>query len=148
VEGLVLAGSAGLYERSLANDQGIRLCRRVIREQAGQIFHDPVHVTDQLVEDVYSMLQDRQYRRFLLKVAKATRDRYLLDDLPQVDVPALIVWGRNDLVTPPFVAEQFRDAIPHAELVFIEDCGHSPPIEQPHEFARLLHAFLQQRVRL
>jgi pimeloyl-ACP methyl ester carboxylesterase len=153
VEKLVLAGSAGLFERSLSGGKGPRLCRTFVREQACGIFHDPVHVTDELVEDVYTMLTDRQYRRFLLRVAKATRNRYMLDELAEVQVPTMIIWGRNDTITPPFVAEQFCDKIRRAELAFIDECGHAPPIEQPGQFARLLHAFLAdgsangQRVR-
>ena len=142
VGGLVLAGSAGLFERSLSGSKAPRLCRDWIREQACGIFCDPVHVTDELVDDVYAMLADRQYRRFLLRVAKATRNRYMLDELAEVQVPTMIIWGRNDAITPPFVAEQFCDKIGRAELAFIDECGHAPPIEQPKEFARLLHAFL------
>jgi pimeloyl-ACP methyl ester carboxylesterase len=144
VERLVLAGSAGLFERNLTNGKRLRCCRNMVREQACGIFHDPKHVTDELVEDIYAMLEDRQYRRFLLKVSKATRDRYMLDELAAVDVPTMIIWGRNDSITPPFVAQQFRDRMPRAELAFIEKCGHAPPIEQPHEFARLLHDFLRR----
>jgi pimeloyl-ACP methyl ester carboxylesterase len=66
----------------------------------------------------------------------------MLDELTQVQVPTLIVWGLNDTITPPFVAEQFCDHIARAELAFIDHCGHSPPIEQPEVFARLLHGFL------
>ena len=142
VQGLVLAGSAGLFERSLSAGKGPRLCRKLVREQACGIFHDPAHVTDELIDDVYSMLADRKYRRFLLRVAKATRNRYMLDELEDVNVPTLVIWGRNDTITPPFVAEQFQEKIPHAELAFIDECGHAPPIEQPEEFARLLHGYL------
>lgn len=142
VERLILSGSAGLFERSLAGGRPPRLCRNYIREQACEIFHDPKHVSDDLVDDVYTMLSDRHYRRFLLRVAKATRDRYMLDELTNVSVPTLIIWGRNDAITPPFVAQQFCDHIPTAELVYIDRCGHAPPIEQPDEFARLLDTFL------
>jgi pimeloyl-ACP methyl ester carboxylesterase len=143
VERLVLAGSAGLFERSLAGGRMLRHCRKLVREQACEIFHDPIHVTDELVEDIYAMLGDRQYRRFLLRVAMATRDRHMLDELAQVEAPTLIIWGRNDTITPPFVAEQFFDELPSSELAFIDHCGHAPPIEQPEEFARLMNAFLR-----
>lgn len=142
VEKLILTGSAGLFERDLSGGKLGRLSRDMVREQACQIFHDPVHVTDELVESVYTMLVDRKYRRFLLRVAKATRDRHMGDELAHVDVPTRIIWGRNDTITPPFVGQQFRDRIRHAELTFIDECGHAPPIEQPKEFARLLHSFL------
>ncbi|MCH5372387.1 MAG: alpha/beta hydrolase, partial [Planctomycetes bacterium] len=139
---LVLTGSAGLFERSLAGGKSPRVCRQFIREQASQIFFDPVHVTDELVEDIHEMLDDRGYRRFILKVAKASRDRSVSEELPNVRVPTLLIWGRNDSITPPSVAEEFSENIPQAELAFIDQCGHSPPIEQPGEFARLLHSFL------
>ncbi len=142
VDKLVLCGSAGLFERNLGGGRPPRLCRQYIRNQACEIFHDPVHVDDALVDAVYAMLGDRQYRRFLLRVAKASRDRCMLKDLANVRVPTMVIWGKNDSITPPFVAEEFCDKIPNAELVFIDDCGHSPPIEQPDQFARLLHAFL------
>ena len=142
VERLILSGSAGLFERNLAGSKAPRLCRDYIREQACEIFYDPALVSDELVDDILAMLSDRRYRRFLLRVAKATRDRYMIDELANVDVPTLIVWGREDSITPPFVAEQFCEKIRNSELVFIDQCGHSPPIEQPDEFARLLHAFL------
>ncbi len=142
IQALILAGSAGLFERNVTNGKRLRVCRDTIRQQATDVFHDPVHVTDELVDNVYSMLQDRQYRRFLLKVSKATRDRHMYEELADVNVPTLIVWGRNDSITPPFVAEQFRERITHAQLAFIDQCGHSPPIEQPDEFARLLDTFL------
>jgi pimeloyl-ACP methyl ester carboxylesterase len=142
VERLILAGSAGLFERSLAGGTIPRLCRNYIRKQACEIFHDPAHVTEGLVDDILGMLTDRRYRRFLLRVAKATRDRYMLEDLARVHVPTLIVWGANDSITPPFVAEQFHEHIPDAELVYLDQCGHAPPIEQPEQFARVLHTFL------
>ena len=145
VESLVLSGSAGLFERSLSGNRPPRVCRQFVREQAAEIFHDKIHISDNLVDEMYAMLSDRHYRRFLLRVAKASRDRCMLDELPSVRVPTAIIWGRNDLITPPHVAELFRDNIHNARLVFIEECGHAPPIERPEEFARLLHAFLSNR---
>jgi pimeloyl-ACP methyl ester carboxylesterase len=142
VERLILSGSAGLFERSLAGGRPPQLCREYIRKQACEIFFDPRHVDDKLVNDIYSMLSDRTYRRFLLKVAKATRNRYMLDELADVTVPTMIIWGRDDSITPPFVAQQFCDHIPAARLCFIDECGHAPPIEQPDEFAHLLDDFL------
>lgn len=142
VEALVLSGSAGLFERGLSGGKTWRVCREFIREQACQIFYDPVHVDGVLVDDVYSMLSDREYRRFMLKVAKATRDRFPLDKLAKVEVPTMVIWGRDDVITPPFVAEQFSSSIPNTKLLFIDRCGHAPPIERPAEFARHLHDFL------
>ena len=144
VDRLIITGSAGLFEQSLSGGRAPQLCRSLIREQACEIFYDPAHVTDALVDEVYGMLSDRGYRRFLLRVAKATRDRSMKEELARVTVPTWIIWGRNDTITPPFVAEQFCSGIRNARLTYIDECGHAPPIEQPKEFARLLHDFLAE----
>jgi pimeloyl-ACP methyl ester carboxylesterase len=142
VAGLVLAGSAGLYERSLT--QGVRpqISREFVRAVVSDIFHDPCMVTDELVNEWYQSLHDRDFVRFLLRVSRATRDRVLHDELHQLKLPTLIVWGRNDKVTPPDVAETFKNQIDNAELRYIDDCGHAPNLERPAVFSEMLKQFL------
>jgi pimeloyl-ACP methyl ester carboxylesterase len=144
VERLVLTGSAGLFENNLGSGRTLRATREMVRQQAHEIFYDPRHVTDELVEEVYQVLCDRRYARFLIRVAKATRNRDMRAELTRLDVPTLIVWGRDDRITPPFVAEEFCRGIAGAELVFLDQCGHAPPIEQPEAFSRALRRFLVQ----
>ncbi len=142
VERLVLTGSAGLFERNLAGGKRWRVCRQFIREQASQIFYDPAIVCNELVDDIYAMLSDRGHRKLIVRVAKSTRDRYMLDDLARVDIPTLIVWGKDDTITPPFVAEQFLKHIRDSKRILLDECGHAPPIEQPAAFAHAIHEFL------
>ncbi|MCI2431370.1 alpha/beta fold hydrolase [Candidatus Acetothermia bacterium] len=139
---LILAGSAGLYERHLADGNFPKPDRDFIRTQAHKIFYQKDHITDEMIEEIYKQLQDRRYVRFLLRIAKATRDYRMDDLLAQVQVPTLLVWGAQDEVTPPHVAHQFQRSLPRAQLVFFERCGHAPPIEHPHEFGRVVREFL------
>jgi pimeloyl-ACP methyl ester carboxylesterase len=138
---LILTGSAGLFEYSLSR-QVPRPSEEFIRNQATQIFYDPSHVTEALVQEIHQMLTDRTYVRFLIRVAKATRDYNVKPELDRLRLPTLIVWGRDDRITPPSVAHDFEAHIHGAQLVFIERCGHSPPIERPQEFAQIVRDFL------
>lgn len=52
-------------------------------------------------------------------------------ELPRIAVPALIVVGREDVITPVADAETMAAAIPGAKLVVIPDAGHMTPLEQP-----------------
>jgi pimeloyl-ACP methyl ester carboxylesterase len=142
VRGLVLAGSAGLYERSFVNGVRPRPTREFVRTVVSDIFHDPAMVTDELVEEWYQAIQDRDFVRFVLGVSRATRDRTLTDELRQLKLPTLIIWGRNDKVTPPAVAESFRSQIDRAELRFVDNCGHAPNFENPALFSEMLQEFL------
>ena len=142
VLGLVLAGSAGLYERSLTNGAKPQPTRDFVRSVVGDIFHDPRMVTEELVEEWYAAIRDRDYVRFVLRVSCATRDRKFDQELRQLKLPTLIVWGLNDKVTPPDVAEAFRSQIDNAQVRYIDHCGHAPSIEQPAIFSQMLQEFL------
>jgi pimeloyl-ACP methyl ester carboxylesterase len=143
---LIITGSAGLFERSLSGGRIPQVTREFIREKACEIFYDPKHVTEELVDEVQQMLRDRTYVRFLIKVAKATRNYNVKDELAKLKLPTLIVWGRDDQITPPSVAKEFKENLENAWLVFLDRCGHSPPIEQPRAFSQVLREFLKDPV--
>jgi pimeloyl-ACP methyl ester carboxylesterase len=54
-----------------------------------------------------------------------------------------VLWGKDDRITPPEIAERFAALIPDAELVFIANCGHAPMLEQPAVFNAVLDDWLQ-----
>jgi pimeloyl-ACP methyl ester carboxylesterase len=146
-ERLVLTGSAGLFEQSLSGGQLPKATREFIREKAREIFYDPEPiVTDKLIDEVQQMLSDRAYARFLLRVAKATRNYNVKEELPKLELPVLIVWGQDDRITPPSVAWEFHEGLKNSQLVFLERCGHAPPLEQPEAFAQTLRGFLKSPI--
>ncbi len=61
--------------------------------------------------------------------------------LGSIDLPALVVVGSNDRLTPPRHALRTAAALPRSELVELPRCGHMPMIERRREFARLLEEF-------
>jgi len=65
------------------------------------------------------------------------------DRLPEIELPVLIVWGRNDMLVPVGDAHRFERLIgDNARAVIFEDTGHVPMIERPTRFNRLLSEFL------
>jgi pimeloyl-ACP methyl ester carboxylesterase len=63
--------------------------------------------------------------------------------LPRIDVPVLIVWGRNDILVPVEDAEAFEHLIgENARSVIFDDTGHVPMLERPSRFNELLSGFL------
>jgi pimeloyl-ACP methyl ester carboxylesterase len=65
-----------------------------------------------------------------------------VDDLPGIVAPALILVGKEDVITPPADAEKMADAIPDAKLVVIPDAGHTTPLEQPDAVNAAMREFL------
>lgn len=60
--------------------------------------------------------------------------------LAQLAIPAAIICGREDKVTPPALSEDLAALIPGARLTWLEQAGHQTPLEQP---AALADALLQ-----
>lgn len=146
VAALVLSGASGIYELELGSSTPRRRDREFIRERAALTFYDPVHATDELVDSMYNLLGDRSRVARLIKMARSTKAETLTHRLNEVVQPTLLVWGRDDRITPPDVAYQFRDRIPHTRLHLIDNCGHAPMMEHPGEFNRVMAEFIDERV--
>jgi 2-hydroxy-6-oxonona-2,4-dienedioate hydrolase len=64
------------------------------------------------------------------------------EKLHNIHVPTLLIWGRNDKVTPLSLGERFQRGIRDATLVILENCGHIPQVESPGTFNKTLLDFL------
>jgi pimeloyl-ACP methyl ester carboxylesterase len=75
-------------------------------------------------------------------MTKALADTDTSALLAAITVPTLLVWGDGDMRSPLDVAEQFREAIPNADLVVIPGAGHISNMEKPEEFNAAVSRFL------
>lgn len=62
--------------------------------------------------------------------------------LHAIGVPALVIAGEKDKLTPLAAAQRIADGIPRAELVVLPDTGHTPMLERADEFNALLRRFV------
>lgn len=76
-------------------------------------------------------------------IASFLRGEDLLDEkVKMIKAPTLVLWGREDGLTPLAIGEAFAKDIPGAQLVVIEKCGHVPQLEKAAEFNAALLKFL------
>ena len=71
-------------------------------------------------------------------------DKGLKRRIHRIRVPTLVVWGKEDRITPPVYAEEFVRRIPGARAETLDQAGHAPHLEQPDTVARLIRDFLGQ----
>lgn len=142
---LVLTGSSGLYENSFGGSFPRRESYDFIKEKVEFTFHDPKTATKELVDEVYQTVNNRDRVIRILAMAKSAIRHNMAKDLPKVTVPTCLIWGKQDKVTPPDVAQQFNALMPNSELHWVDSCGHAPMMEQPEHFNQLLKSFLEKR---
>lgn len=145
IEAMVLTGSSGLYEKSMGDTYPKRGNLEYIKEKTEEVFFDPAVATPELVEDIYNTVNDRNKVIRILALAKSAIRHNMAKDLPNMNVPSLLIWGKNDGVTPPEVAEEFDEKLPDSELHWIDKCGHAPMMEHPIQFNEILGAWLTKR---
>lgn len=62
--------------------------------------------------------------------------------LPELTRPALFVWAERDRLVPAKFAGHVERALPNAQSVILQDCGHVPHYEQPRQTSALVRGFL------
>ena len=145
VTGLVLAGSSGLYEKSLGDTYPKRGDYEYIKTKTEEVFYDPAVATKEMIDEVYASVNDRSKVIRTLSIAKSAIRHNMAKDLPAMNTPTCIIWGENDTVTPPEVADEFNKLLPDSNLFWIEKCGHTPMMEHPEEFNGILEKWLKER---
>ena len=142
VKGLILTGSSGLYESAMGDSYPKRGSYEFIQKKCEDVFYDPKVATKELVDEVFSIVNDRGKVIKTLSIAKSAIRHNMAKDLPKMMTPTCLIWGKNDPVTPPKVAEEFYELLPNATLIWIDKCGHAPMMEHPDEFNNHLLSWL------
>ncbi len=142
VAGLVLIGSSGLFEKSF--EQGVQhdpsyewLTRKIT-----DLFYDPSRMLPGLIDMAHAELSRRSAARALVRLGRSAKRDHLGEILPEIRHQILLLWGRNDTVTPADVAMEFHGRLRNSTLRWIEQCGHAPQIERPDEVAQGIAWFL------
>lgn len=141
VKGLVLAGSSGLNEQTMVQEIQLKPKRDWLADRIGELFFDRSKMRMADVDRAHMELTKRTGARAMVKLSRSARRNQLRDRLGDIRVPTLIIWGREDVVTPPEAAHEFAARIPGSKLVWFDRCGHVPMIECPDQFVRAMEEF-------
>lgn len=141
IKSLILTGSSGLFENGMGDTYPKRGDKEYIRKKTALTFYDPAMATDELVNEVFEITNNRLKVIKIIALAKSAIRNNLGEEVSQIKQPTCLIWGNNDSITPPFVGKEFNRLIPNSELHFVDKCGHAPMMEVPEEFNRVLDGF-------
>jgi pimeloyl-ACP methyl ester carboxylesterase len=141
---LILTGSSGLFEDSMGGSYPKRGNYDYIRERVAYTFYDPAVASKELVDEVFEITNSIPKCMRIVAIAKSAQRNNMADEIPNITIPTLLVWGLNDTITPPVVAYEFNRLIPSSELRFIDKCCHAPMMEHPETFNELVEDFLSK----
>ena len=141
VAGLVLAGSSGLLERTMVKEITVRPSREWLVRKIGELFYDKSLMREADIDRAHRELTDRGGARAMVKLSRSARSDHLGEKIANILAPTLLIWGKQDVVTPPEAAAEFREKLRDSRIVWFDRCGHAPMMECPELFADALLAF-------
>jgi pimeloyl-ACP methyl ester carboxylesterase len=144
IKSLILTGSSGLFENGMGDSYPKRGDYEYIKTKTQVTFYDPATATKELVDEVFEITNNRIKVIKIISLAKSAIRNNLGEEVNKITQPTLLIWGNNDIITPPFVGQEFNKLIPNSELHFIDKCGHAPMMEVPQEFNNILEKFLHK----
>lgn len=142
IKTITLTGSSGLFENGMGETYPKRGDYEFIRKKTAMTFYDPNVASKELVDEVFSIVNNRLKAIKIIYLAKSAIRHNLGDELKSITIPTCLIWGKNDTITPPMVAEEFHQLLPNSELHWIDKCGHAAMMEVPGEFNKILSEFL------
>ncbi|MBI5479647.1 MAG: alpha/beta fold hydrolase [Deltaproteobacteria bacterium] len=92
-------------------------------------FHDPTRVPQKLIDDVERAFARPGTRAAALAAVRGMRYAEVQDRYRTIERPVLLLWGREDVVTPPAVGERLARDLPRSRLVVYPRCGHLTMLE-------------------
>lgn len=153
IDRLALVSSAGMMRTSTPVLDGyIMAALYPTHENALAAFqsmaHDASAVDEETVDDFVARmrLQNAKYAFMStllgIRYAPALRGR-----LSGIMAPTIVIWGDDDRMIPVQYAKDFKE-IPNNEIIVIKDCGHTPYVEKPLTFNRIVIKFLAGKYRM
>lgn len=149
VDRIVLVDAAGFAFPKDTDPRALNALNPSTREGVRQImslifYNKAMFANDTVVDTFYAQKiatgDGYTIQRFIESIVRG--EDVLDGKLAAIKHPTLIIWGREDALTPLAMGERFKKELPNAELFIIEKCGHVPQMEKASEFNTALMKFL------
>lgn len=138
------ASTVAAARRFYAGDIEPRMVGITLMRFLGAYYH---HIG---IRDVPAMIagalrMKRQPTAHVVGFGKLLKNWNIMNRLREIDVPTLVVAGRDDFLFPPECQAILADRMPRATLEIIERAGHNPQDENPRAVVEVIRTFLQQK---
>jgi pimeloyl-ACP methyl ester carboxylesterase len=147
VTGLLLADTRAEEDDDATRERRLKLAE-LVRERGTDalLLQPPKWVRDgsERWEAVRALVQRQPSEAIAQGSVAMARRRSSVDTLPTIDVPASVVVGAEDAITPPAVCEAMAARIRGATLTVIPRAGHLSNMDAPDDFDRAVRELVRR----
>lgn len=120
--------------------------RSLIEQSLHKNFADSAKVTPEIVDQYWEMIRFPGNRQATADFSRVSRDPEMWQQIQQIQLPTLILWGQQDSVIPVSHAALFQQKIEESEVKIYPHAGHLPMEEIPQEVAMDIDQWLESRL--
>lgn len=106
-------------------------------------YYDPTFASPDALRCAALHLEQTGWQQALIGFTRSGGYGSFRNQLTQIQLPTLILWGRCDQILGTADTEKFQQALPQSQLAWIEACGHVPHLEKPQETAHAILNFIR-----
>ena len=115
----------------------------IFRKNMKNIYFDSSKVTDNELKEMWKLIELNGGRKIIHKLTQYINERYTYWDrwigaLKETQIPTKIIWGKNDPIAVPAIAELLAKEIPNNTLYWLENTGHFVMLENPKGWMKLM----------
>jgi pimeloyl-ACP methyl ester carboxylesterase len=145
---LRVASVPGLGELLASMFMGGDLKKHIAMQR--QSWPDPAIASDEMIALSYAATRWQDIRKTYFKTLRATANLWgtkksvygpIVQNLPSLKIPVLVVWGRQDDLLPVSQAQIVKDKVPQARVEIFDNCKHDPMVVNPQKFNQLVLDF-------
>ena len=104
------------------------------------VFKPPISEEDEFIKRIN---MPNAKKAFLSTIISNRGSKISCEKLANVSVPSLVIWGEHDPVIPKENANMFFSCIKNCQFVEMKKCGHTPFVEEPEKFSKIVLEFLE-----
>jgi 2-hydroxy-6-oxonona-2,4-dienedioate hydrolase len=143
IKGLVLCGSSGISAIPLAKGYFKRKSFDFIFETSKDIFFNRAIPEIEMAKDVFNCIQHFDVLLRAIRFTKSTTNTKQHNLIANIKTPTLLIWGKEDPITPIDIGYEFNALIQNSELIVLNQCGHVPTQEHPQLVYNALMPFFK-----
>ncbi|MCR6096258.1 alpha/beta hydrolase [Salipaludibacillus agaradhaerens] len=105
------------------------------------VFYDQSFITNSHIEEFGRPLKDKKMYKSLVRLIRHREGDLIGRDLNKIDLPVLLIWGREDRVVPVNVGYRLANDLPNCDLKVYEKAGHLITEERPDKVCEAILSY-------
>ncbi|TLS39393.1 alpha/beta hydrolase [Pseudalkalibacillus caeni] len=118
--------------------------KKDIKKNIARVVYDHSLVDQELIDGYSSQFKERAFYQCLIRLARQREGDLSTVELNKINIPALLIWGKEDHLVPLRVGKRMARDLLDSKLIVLEKTGHLVPEEKPDEVFEAMKRFISE----